>query len=152
MLADRIALMFDGSLQQVGKPDEFYRHPRTAAVASFFRSQNFLSGTRRGNVVSTGAGDLLVDSHVADTGDGPVVVTARPETLTLSYQTGGENRLQATVESAIFMGTHIQVFVQLAGATWTIHAPPSITVKTGDRMFVDLPKEHIWILEEDSGT
>lgn len=152
MLADRIALMFDGSLQQVGRPDEFYRHPRTAAIASFFRSQNFLSGTRRGNVVSTGAGDLVVDSHVADTGDGPVVVTARPETLTLSNRMGGENRLRATVESAIYMGTHIQVFVQLADATWTIHAPPSVTVKTGDRMFVDFPKEHIWILEEDSGT
>ena len=152
MLADRIALMFDGTLQQVGKPDEFYRHPRTAAIASFFRSQNFLAGTRRGNVVSTGAGDLLVGSHVAETGDGPVVVTARPETVTLSNRMGGENRLRATVESAIYMGTHIQVFVLLGDATWTIHAPPSVTVKTGDRIFVDLPKEHIWILEEGSGT
>ena len=151
MLADRIALMFDGTLQQVGKPDEFYRHPRTASIASFFRSQNFLSGTRCGNVVSTSAGDLVVGPNVAGTGDGPVVVTARPETLTLSNQMGGENHLQATVESAIYMGTHIQVFVQLADATWTIHAPPSVTLKTGDRMFVELPKEHLWLLNEDLG-
>ena len=41
-------------LQQVGQPDEFYRHPRTAGVAKFFRSQNFLSGERRGNTVTTG--------------------------------------------------------------------------------------------------
>ncbi|WP_420613433.1 ABC transporter ATP-binding protein [Candidatus Spongiisocius sp.] len=151
MLADRIALMFDGTLQQVGKPDEFYRHPRTAGIASFFRSQNFLPGTRRGNVVSTGAGDLVVGHNVADTGDGPVVVTARPETLTLSNRAGGENCLPATVTSAIYMGTHTQVFVQLADTTWTVHAPPSATLKTGDQVLVELPKEHIWILEDDSG-
>ena len=151
MLADRIALMFDGTLQQVGKPDEFYRHPRTAGIASFFRSQNFLPGTRRGNVVSTGAGDLVVGHNVADTGDGPVVVTARPETLTLSNRAGGENILPSTVTSAIYMGTHTQVFVQLADTTWTVHAPPSATLKTGDQVLVELPKEHIWILEDDSG-
>ena len=150
MLADRIALMFDGTLQQVGQPDEFYRHPRTASIASFFRSQNFLPGTRRGNVVSTGAGDLAVGHNVADTGDGPVVVTARPETLTLSNRAGGENCLPATVTSAIYMGTHTQVFVQLADTTWTVHAPPSATLKTGDQVLVELPKEHIWILEDDS--
>ena len=150
MLADRIALMFDGTLQQVGQPDEFYRHPRTAGIASFFRSQNFLPGTRRGNVVSTGAGDLAVGHNVADTGDGPVVVTARPETLTLSNRAGGENCLPATVTSAIYMGTHTQVFVQLADTTWTVHAPPSATLKTGDQVLVELPKEHIWILEGDS--
>ena len=150
MLADRIALMFDGTLQQVGQPDEFYRHPRTAGIASFFRSQNFLPGTRRGNVVSTGAGDLAVGHNVADTGDGPVVVTARPETLTLSNRAGGENCLPATVTSAIYMGTHTQVFVQLADTTWTVHAPPSATLKTGDQVLVELPKGHIWILEDDS--
>ena len=150
MLADRIALMFDGTLQQVGSPDEFYRHPRTAGISSFFRSQNFLPGTRRGNVVSTGAGDLVLDRNVADTGDGPVVVTARPETLELSNRAGGENNLPATVTSAIYMGTHTQVFVQLADTTWTVHAPPSVTLDTGDQVFVELPKEHIWILEDDS--
>ena len=150
MLADRIALMFDGTLQQVGKPDEFYRHPRTAGIASFFRSQNFLPGTRQGDVVSTGAGDLVVGHHVADTGDGPVVVTARPETLTLSNRAGAENGLPATVTSAIYMGTHTQVFVLLADTTWTVHAPPSVTLKSGDQVVVELPKEHIWILEDDS--
>ncbi|MDE0377579.1 MAG: ABC transporter ATP-binding protein [bacterium] len=150
MLADRIALMFDGTLQQVGRPDEFYRHPRTAGIASFFRSQNFLPGTRHGDVVSTGAGDLAVGHNVAATGDGPVVVTARPETLELSNRPGGENNLPATVTSAIYMGTHTQVFVQLADTTWTVHAPPSVTLNTGDQVFVELPKEHIWILEDDS--
>ena len=150
MLADRIALMFDGTLQQVGRPDEFYRHPRTAGISSFFRSQNFLPGTRHGNVVSTGAGDLVVDHNVADTGDGPVVVTARPETLELSNRAGGENNLPATVTSAIYMGTHTQVFVQLADTTWTVHAPPSVTLNPGDQVFVELAKEHIWILEDDS--
>ena len=152
MLADRIALMFDGTLQQVGKPDEFYRHPRTAGIASFFRSQNFLPGTRRGNVVSTGAGDLVVGDDVADTGDGPVVVTARPESVTLSDLAGGENCLPAAVTSAIYMGTHTQVFVQLADTTWTVHAPPSVTLETGDQVLVELPKEHIWILADDSAS
>ena len=152
MLADRIALMFDGTLQQVGQPDEFYRHPCTAGIARFFRSQNFLSGTRRGNVVTTSAGNLVVGDDLAATGDGPVIVTARPETVTLESRGGGQNSLPATVSSAIYMGTHTQVFVQIGDATWTVHAPPSVTVNTGDQVSVELPKEHIWILEDDSGS
>ena len=43
MLADRVALMLDGVLQQVGSPDVFYRSPRTTEVARFFRNGNFLA-------------------------------------------------------------------------------------------------------------
>jgi ABC-type Fe3+/spermidine/putrescine transport system ATPase subunit len=149
MLADRIVLMFDGKLQQVGQPDEFYRHPRTAGVAKFFRSQNFLSGQRRGNIVATGAGDLVVSDGVIDTGDGPVVITARPETLRLSSGLNEQNSLAATVITSIYMGTHTQLIVQLEDATWHVQAPPSTTVKEGDQIFVELPTSEIWIIEDE---
>ena len=48
MLADRVALMFDGVLQQYDTPQAFYDRPRTVAIARFFRNDNFLPGTKQG--------------------------------------------------------------------------------------------------------
>ena len=149
MLADRIVLMFDGKLQQVGKPDEFYRHPRTAAVAKFFRSQNILTADRVGNIAKTKAGELSLGPDVLETGDGPVVITVRPEALRISMESGGHNCLPAEVQTSIYMGTHTELIVELCEKIWHVQAPPSTTVNEGDRIFVELPIGDIWILDEN---
>ena len=149
MLADRIVLMFDGKLQQVGKPDEFYRHPRTAAVAKFFRSQNFLTADRVGNIAKTKAGELSLGPDVLETGDGPVVITVRPEALKISVGSSGHNCLPAKVQTSIYMGTHTELIVELCEKVWHVQAPPSTTVNEGDEIFVELPMGDIWILDEN---
>ncbi len=54
-LSDRIAVMRDGSLEQVGSPEELYEHPRTAFVAGFFGEATFLNGRAGARI-----GDLTV--------------------------------------------------------------------------------------------
>ena len=85
-----------------------------------------------------------------ETGDGPVVITARPETLRLSSALDNENSLAASVVTSIYMGTHTQLIVRLEDATWHVQAPPSTTVKEGDQIFIELPRSEIWIIENDS--
>ena len=56
MLADRIALMLQGRIQQDGLPQDFYERPVTQAVARFFGTQNFVPGTVSGRALRVGPG------------------------------------------------------------------------------------------------
>ena len=151
MLADRVALMLDGVLQQVGPPDSFYRSPRTVEVARFFRNGNFLAGTRTGSTVRTPLGDLTVDSERVPAGEGPVVVTIRPEEIELaSAGSGLDNLIPATVTSVIYMGSHTQLVVQVGESTWHVQGAAGLQATEGATVQLRLPIEHLWIVEDDS--
>jgi ABC-type Fe3+/spermidine/putrescine transport system ATPase subunit len=151
MLADRVALMFDGVLQQVGQPDAFYRSPRSTKVAQFFRNGNFLSGVRTGTTVRTSAGDISVDPMRVPEGDGSVVLTVRPEEIELtSPDSGLENVISGTVTSLIYMGAHTQLVVDIAGAPWQVQGPATLQVAEGDLVHLRLPRQHIWLVEDDT--
>jgi ABC-type Fe3+/spermidine/putrescine transport system ATPase subunit len=150
MLADRVALMFDGVLQQVGSPDVFYRSPRSTRVAQFFRNGNFLSGVRRGSAVHTGAGEISVDPTRVPDGDGPVVLTVRPEEIELtSADSRLDNVVSGTVTSLIYMGAHTQLVVDIAGSAWHVQGPATLQVAEGDLIHLRLPPQHIWLVDDD---
>lgn len=151
MLADRVALMIDGVLQQVGKPDTFYRSPRTKRIAQFFRSGNFLSGVRTGATVRTSVGDIAVEPDRVPAGDGPVVLTVRPEDIDLStHNSAQDNRIVGTVESLIYMGSHTQLIVQVGDATWHVQGSALLKAAEGEQIYLRLPPESVWIVEDDA--
>lgn len=78
--ADRVAVMRDGHLEQVGEPEQVYYEPRTAFVASFLGRTNLLRGVAHGDVVATALGNVPLN-HPAH---GPVVVSLRPEHLSIA--------------------------------------------------------------------
>ncbi len=150
MLADRVALMFDGVLQQVGEPDAFYQRPRTTRVAQFFRNSNLLRGVKTGTTVETAVGRMEVDEHVS-ADDGPVVLTVRPEEVRIAdSRSAATNVVPAVIESVIYMGTHTQLIADIGGSTWSVQAPATMTAAEGARIEFELPKEHLWIVEDDS--
>jgi len=151
MLADRVALMFDGILQQVGEPDVFYRRPRTKRVAQFFRSDNFLSGIRTGAAVQTSVGEITLDPERVPGADGPVVLTVRPEDVEISTQGSGQgNTVVGQVESPIYMGSYTELLVSVGDETWQVQGPASLAAKEGDEIYLRLPTEHVWIVEDDA--
>lgn len=151
MLADRVALMFSGVLQQCDRPSAFYERPKSAAVARFFRNPNLLEGLRRGSSVSTDAGDLIVDAQLVEQGDGPVLVTVRPEEVELvGHDHQSHNLVKAVVLSNIYVGTHRRLIVSLAGSEWHVDAPSDLTVSEGEIVPMRLPPDKIWLLP--SGT
>jgi len=151
MLADRVALMFDGVLQQVGTPDVFYNGPRTKRVAQFFRSNNFLSGIRTGTTIRTSVGEITVDPERVPGGDGPVVLTVRPEDVEISMQGSGQgNIVVARVKSPIYMGSHTELVVSIGDETWHVQGSASLAADEGDEIYLRLPPEHVWIVEDDA--
>ena len=84
-LGDRVVVMRKGVIQQAGSPDELYASPTNLFVASFIGSpsMNFMPGRLRGDVVSTGFGDIhlpesLVDAASRATSES-VILGLRPE-------------------------------------------------------------------------
>jgi len=153
MLADRIALMFDGVLQQVGVPDAFYRTPRTAGVARFFRDGNFLVGERNGSSVRTNVGDIEIDKSWVRPGDGPVVLTVRPEEIELvTDDSNMTNVVSATLTSLIYMGSHTKLVIDVGGATWHVQAAATLRLAEGDSIRLRLPIGDVWIVEDDATT
>jgi iron(III) transport system ATP-binding protein len=100
-LADRIAVMEGGRVVQIGTPDEIYRNPATAFVASFIGRSNILRGTASGMDVQTAFGRLPL-SRAAN---GTVELAVRPEQILIEADTNGP----AIVTGREFRG-HDQIY------------------------------------------
>lgn len=145
MLADKVALMFDGVLQQYGLPQDFYERPQSTKVAQFFRNNNFLAGTKQGNTVETPLGQVQIDPGKVNLADGPVLLTVRPEDVQLN-PTKMENALQVTVQSSVYMGTYNQILLNVNNDTWQAHGPADLQLQPGQSISIQLPENRIWLL------
>jgi multiple sugar transport system ATP-binding protein len=118
-MADRIVVMHDGRVEQVGTPLELYDHPANMFVAGFIGSpaMNFIPGTLRGNSesiwVEAGAGTKLPlpNGKAAEPGR-RVVYGIRPEHLALA---NGSDGVPADVQVVEPTGAETQVFATMAG-------------------------------------
>lgn len=144
VLADRIALVFDGRLHQFDRPHAFYEHPKSARVARFFGGVNFLKGVKRGQEVETPLGVLHVDAQ--DIADGPVIVTIRPENLGLGE--GEENAIQARIRSHVYVGTHTRFKVEADGSQFEVVADAASAERfqDGEVLPLGFPREKIWLV------
>ncbi|MDQ7026858.1 MAG: ABC transporter ATP-binding protein [Anaerolineae bacterium] len=145
MLADRIALMFDGELQQFAEPNAFYERPSTAQVANFFRNANLLKGKRVGNQVETALGTLTIDTDRVVQPDGEVLLTVRPEEINL-IPDSAENIIYGEVLTQVYMGTYSQMQLEVDGNQWLVHGPANFDAQVGNKIPLQLPEPRIWLL------
>jgi len=112
-LGDRIGVMSDGKLQQLGPPQDIYRHPVNVFVAGFIGSppMNLLSASASDGRVD--AGDLVLD--VSGAPDGDLVVGVRPEALRLVTGATGEQAMQVRVEVVELLGHEMIVYGSIRG-------------------------------------
>jgi spermidine/putrescine transport system ATP-binding protein len=116
-MADAIAVMHRGRIEQLGGPEELYERPRTAFVARFLGTSNLLDGALEDpTTFRTAAGARLrVEAHGAA---GPVQAGVRPEKLELlpaDADPGDRNALAGRVEVSQFLGTATHTVVRAAG-------------------------------------
>ncbi|WP_267641570.1 ABC transporter ATP-binding protein [Haloarchaeobius amylolyticus] len=90
-LSDRIAVLNEGQIEQVGRPEEIYRDPASPFVADFIGDTNLLDGHARsngdGSMVSVGEGGSF-SFHTDEEVDGEVTVSIRPEDISLGDPDG----------------------------------------------------------------
>ena len=125
-MSDRIAVMSEARIAQLGTPAEIYENPRTEFVARFIGETNVFGGA--GGQTDSGAGglrsittpdgqQLVVPDHPAIREGGEVRVAVRPEWLDLCAPGAvppGENAVPGTVRDVVYLGETIHVVVTLA--------------------------------------
>jgi spermidine/putrescine transport system ATP-binding protein len=123
-MSDRIAVMNEGVVEQIGTPEDIYHRPASMFVAGFIGSANLLPGTireRRGDEadVELAAGPAIRATGPGDVGPGDrVSVMLRPERLHLTQHTGDDGRsLPGTVTDVIFQGASARLGLMLADGT-----------------------------------
>jgi spermidine/putrescine transport system ATP-binding protein len=111
-MADQIAIMNGGRIEQLGAPAELYERPRTAFVAGFLGASNLLSGTVSGpgRVRLDDATEVTVATETLAGRSGRVSLGIRPEKLRIG---GGEpNRLSGVVAEIAYIGVSTQYIVE----------------------------------------
>ena len=111
-LANRIAVMKDGRIEQLGTPEDIYLRPQTRFVASFIGEANLLKGRRTAGRVETACGIAFAESG----SDGEVALVVRPESVRrLAPSDRAEIEATGTVEEAVFLGDHVKYVLSLPG-------------------------------------
>jgi putative spermidine/putrescine transport system ATP-binding protein len=158
-LSDRVVVMNEGRVEQIGTPFEVYNFPSTAFVASFVGTLNIL----RGHVADPARGTILVDGQEviasralehAQVGDA-CSVALRPEVVSLHEAAGDGNRMRGTVEDVNFLGSIVRIRVRFrdnAISVDTFSNPRLSLPQRGQALTVSFPREAVLALEAPSST
>lgn len=122
-LSDRIAVMNQGKIEQVGTPSQIYERPQTSFVADFIGDTNLFSGeivaVDSSNIkISTKTGLSIIISRTEDTPSQlsqGVVVSVRPEKIQLSLYPPNlpANSFEGRLVNVMYLGTHVNYVVEL---------------------------------------
>ena len=155
-MSDRLAVMSNGQVEQIGTPSDVYEEPTTAYVADFLGVSNLMDATGVGagpdgrGKVRLGEFDLVA-GHGDTDGRGDVKIVIRPERVRLE-ETGatGENRVPGMVERVVYVGSIMQVIVHLApGRTlqaWVQNQGEGLPYGQGHPVSVHLPADALRVL------
>ena len=158
-MSDRILVMDQGRVQQIGTPEDIYRRPVTEFVATFVGQCNVLRGVvveraeDRGTRVSLadGGGTLDVSGDAHPLG-AEVAIAVRPEALSVSATGGhaaGVNVLEGELCTTTFLGDHYRSELRCGPVDLVAQTDRPIA---GDRVTVQVPREACVVLGAGAGT
>ncbi|MDP8951269.1 MAG: ABC transporter ATP-binding protein, partial [Actinomycetota bacterium] len=142
VLADRIALLFDGKLQMYDRPQAFYNRPASRRIAEFFGATNFIRGRGENGAVETPLGRLKLTGSAPP---GDITLTIRPEAVRLE---DGENSFPARVTGTAYLGTRTTCSLDANGVGLRVALPPHTEPREGDKVTARLPAGSLWALED----
>ena len=157
-LADRVAVMHNGVIEQCGPPSEIYEHPKTRCVADFIGSMNFfegqvLSATERScRLRLWDTWDIDVDKPAPATSGERILYCLRPEQLRLSLLPARdfENGIPAILRRRVYEGDVTIYVLELANGR-TISVSQNNYIARLAREFYDLGEEYLLVWSRSSG-
>jgi spermidine/putrescine transport system ATP-binding protein len=158
-MSDRIAVMNDGVVEQLGSPEDIYEHPRSRFVAGFIGTSNILTGKLADVASGRGALQAGPDERIVvplrdlalSPGD-PVELTVRPEKIALSsgHQDAG-CALRGTVTEVVYLGTSTSFTVATStGADMVVFQQNTSSAgpapARGDEVWLSWDPEHSYLI------
>jgi iron(III) transport system ATP-binding protein len=111
-ISDRIAVMSDGIIQHVGKPQEIYHRPKNRFVATFIGRTDFINANYHANEKRIKFGDYsFAAENLTLQHDAPVLLSVRPEDLILSKNENSS--LKGVVKDSFFLGLNTHQLIEL---------------------------------------
>ena len=129
-LADRVVIMRDGEIRQIGSPWEIYKKPKTSFIAEFVGTSNFITGKKKNGNVQFGRLELAV-SNINDTSSDTIYLAIRPENI---------ERVDEAVPPGTYLPSNvIEVEAEVINFLGAIVRVAFILEK--EEMFVDIPEK-----------
>jgi ABC-type Fe3+/spermidine/putrescine transport system ATPase subunit len=155
-ISDRIVVMRDGVIEQVGTPGEIYDRPRNTFVADFVGSANLIRGRRRPDlerdgaiVLETASGALVHGTALGRSAGAEALMAVRTVRLRLdrSRPVGTVNVWPARVRRRVFQGDFTQYHVDWDGRTLVARLADAEPLGEGADVFVSVEPRHCVLLE-----
>ena len=143
-MSDRVCVMNNGVIAQVGTPEDIYNEPANAFVADFIGEANIINGIM---LEDCKVRLLGVDLDCVDKGfekNQPVDVVIRPEDVEVTAP--DQAKLNGVVEDVIFKGVHFEISVKCNNCLWLIHS--TVAQKVGDTIGMRIDPYNIHIMEK----
>lgn len=160
-MSDRLAVMSNGKIAQLGSPREVYEEPADAYVADFLGVSNLMDATASpagGGSCRIKVGEFEVSATCGSVeATGNVKVAIRPERVGVeAFESSGDNRLPGMVERTIFLGAATQVVVRLAAGPSLqalVHNDGgSANLDPGTPVHVHLPADALRVLADGAAS
>ena len=148
-ISDRIAVMKDGNIMQIGTPNEIYAKPQNPFVAGFIGVSNFMDCDVKNGKVSI-KGEMTIDIPMKKEYEGPGKLSARPEQLFFSKE-----GMPGKILFSTFLGDFIEYEVELDnGQSLIVNEYTKDTVSVhedGERVFLNFDPNRISLYEAETG-
>lgn len=146
-MSDKIVVMSDGVIQQIGTPEEIYNEPKNAFVADFIGESNIFNGkvTDKLQVQFCDHTFTCVDDFHFGT---KVDVVVRPEDIIMKPK--GEGMMDVVVDSVVFKGVHYEITVLSGDNEIVINSIYNAVV--GDTISIDIDPDSIHLIENNLTT
>lgn len=167
VLADRVAVMMGGVLQQIGTPEDLYRRPQTAKVADFVGLVNLLPvhvKERCAVAIRCESAVGSLEGHGPDVPDAAMEgwLSVRPENIRLSPSNGdgttadgsGDrmNRLRGVVRDRAYLGSLIDYRIEVgAGLVLRVQGGAETSYRVGDAVIADFTDTDAWFVPKEEG-
>jgi iron(III) transport system ATP-binding protein len=154
-IADRMAVLADGKVQQVGTPQEIYRTPATSFVAEFIGESNFIRGSviqSKNDMVEikTDVGLFMANAQASLSPGSDIILSIRPECV-LKANPPLEKRpnvFTAQCKGVVYQGESVQYLLHAGGTDWKRHEwNPQILDNTGQEEWLYVDPHDIVILQ-----
>jgi multiple sugar transport system ATP-binding protein len=157
-MSDRIIIIAEGTIQQVGTPDEIYNHPTNLFVADFIGSPAMnLFDVRLEGTMLVGDGfeyelseELAWRAKANGTGN-ELVLGIRPEDISIASEPG-PNTVETTVDVVEPVGSDNYLYVRLAGQECTVRAGADVRPEPGDTALLTFNESNIHLFDAETDT
>lgn len=151
-LSDRIIIMNEGIIEQIGSPQEIYQHPSSKFVADFIGRANFFearveSSGKNGLRLNALGSNLNIESEKTYKAGDVVTAMIRPESIEL----GESGQFDAMVELSTFMGSSQEYFVRVGDDVFNVEESNPMgkcIFDEGERVKVTFPAENVHVINK----